>query len=421
LEANSPFLLKIFRPYLTIEPHIRNILMADFFIQIVNSSFFLLLNYLMDDNGYKDFEIARFRAYQYVAVMLFAFPLGVFIRGRKIKPLFYFSTLIVPAISLVIIYAVSHRMDTLLHWSFALWGISYSCLQVPAMPFILQNAKKETHTEAIVLFFLTNSTTIALCGFLNFLLNRYMPQVFDEKLLMQCFALLGFGSFFFIYRIKTPENTGVKIQLSTFMQHYDWGLILKALTPTLIIAVGAGFTIPFVNLFFLNVHGMQPDAFSLLGATTFLIVAFTILLAPTIKRKLGYGVAVTLVQSLSVFALIMMTLTQYYNHWMYAVHIAGFFYLMRQPLMNLAAPVTSELGMYYVGKRNHELMSAFNSSIWSGSWFISSLFFGILRESGMSYAGIFFITAALYSFGVFMYHLLIQDYKKRKSEGLTEY
>lgn len=375
----------------------------------------------MDDNGYEDFEIARFRAYQYVAVMLFAFPLGVFIRGRKIKPLFYFSTLAMPAMSLVIIYGIEHRFDSLLHWGFALWGVSYSCLQIPTMPFILQNAKKETHTEAIVLFFLTNSTTIAFCGFLNFVLNRYLPQVFDEKLLMQCFAVLGFGSFYFIHRIRKPENTGSKIQLSTFLQHYDWGLIIKALVPTLVIAVGAGFTIPFINLFFLNVHGMQPDAFSLLGATTFLIVAFTIVLVPTIKRKLGYGVAVTLVQSLSVFALIMMTLTQYYSGWTYAVHVAGFFYLMRQPLMNLAAPVTSELGMYYVGKRNHELMSAFNSSIWSGSWFISSVFFGILRKDGMSYANIFFITAVLYSFGIFMYHLLILDYKRRKVQGLAEF
>lgn len=395
--------------------------MADFCIQIVNSSFFLLLNYLMDENGYADHQIAHFRAYQYVAVMLFAFPLGVFIRGRKIKPLFYFSSIVMPALSLLIIYGVEHRLDTLLYLSFACWGVSYSCLQIPAMPFILQNAKKETHTEAIVLFFLTNSTSIALCGFLNFLLHRYVPQIFDEKLLMQCFALLGFGSFFFVHRIKGQENTGAKISLSTFAQHYDWGLIVKALVPTLIIAVGAGFTIPFINLFFLKVHGMQPDAFSLLGATTFLVVAFAILLVPALKRKMGYGVAVTLVQSLSVFALVMMTLTQYYNQWAYAVYVAGFFYLLRQPLMNLAAPVTSELGMYYVGKRNHELMSAFNSSIWSGSWFISSLGFGFLRERGVSYAGVFFITAVLYSFGVLMYHLLIQDYKKRKAAGLTEY
>jgi hypothetical protein len=43
--------------------------------------------------------------------------------------------------------------------------------------------------------------------------------------------------------------------------------------------------------------------------------------------------------------------------------------------MNIAAPVTSEVSMYYVGKRNQELMSAINSAIWSGSWFISSQFF----------------------------------------------
>lgn len=375
----------------------------------------------MDNHGYKDYEIARFRAYQYVAVMLFAFPLGVFIRGRRKKPFFYAATLLMPAISLIIIYGIAHRMDTLLHWGFALWGMSYACMQLPAMPYILQNAKPETHTEAIVVYFLTNSTSIALCGFVGFILNRSLPEIFDTRLLMEGFTLLGFISFYFISRMRKAEVTGTKIRVLNFKKHYDWDLIARALIPTLIIAVGAGFTIPFINLFFLNVHNMQPDAFSLLGASTFLTVACSMLMVPAIKRKFGYSIAVTLVQSLSVFCLIMMTLTQYYSQWTYAVYVAGFFYLLRQPLMNIASPVTSELGMHYVGRRNHELMSAFNSSIWSGSWFISSLFFGVLRKAGMSYAGVFFITAALYSLGVLMYHLLIKDFKKRKAAGLIDY
>ncbi|HXH19025.1 MAG TPA: MFS transporter [Chitinophagales bacterium] len=405
---------KILRPYFNLEPHVRNILLADFFIQLVSSSFFLLLNYLMVDSGYDDPQIANFRSYQYLAVMLFAFPLGIFIRGRRVKPLFYLSGVLTPALSLLIVYAISHNSDRMLYWSFSLWGAAYTCLQIPALPYILVNSRKENHTEAITLFFLTSSVTTALCGLLNFALHRYFSEVFDVKLLMQCFAVFGFAALFFVYRIRTEEVSSEKIKLFNFSEHYDWGVILRAMLPTLIIAVGAGFTIPFINLFFLNVHGVGPDGFSLLGAFTFLLVAASLILVPEIKRRFGYRVAVTQAQALSVGALILLALTQYYSTLPFAVYLAGFFYVIRQPLMNIAAPVTSEVGMYYVGRRNRELMSAINSAIWSGSWFISSQFFRILRSAGMSYAGIFFITAALYSAGTLLYYLLIRDFEKRK-------
>ncbi len=88
--------------------------------------------------------------------------------------------------------------------------------------------------------------------------------------------------------------------------------------------------------------------------------------------------------------------------------------------MNVAGPMTSELTLSYVGRRNQELVSALNSAIWSGSWYISSQIFRILRQSGMNYASIFFITAAMYTAGVVWYYYLIHDYHKRKLQGLIE-
>ncbi len=83
--------------------------------------------------------------------------------------------------------------------------------------------------------------------------------------------------------------------------------------------------------------------------------------------------------------------------------------------MNMAAPMTSELTMNYVGKQNQEILSAITAAIWSGSWFFSSQIFRYLISKGFSYAYIFYITACMYSFGIFMYYLLIKDYEKSKS------
>ncbi|HRE98447.1 MAG TPA: hypothetical protein PK637_16905, partial [Flavobacteriales bacterium] len=83
-------------------------------------------------------------------------------------------------------------------------------------------------------------------------------------------------------------------------------------------------------------------------------------------------------------------------------------YALRQPLMNMATPMTTEVTMKYVGKRNQEMMSALTASIWSGSWFISAYLFEIMREMEVSYMNIFLITAALYSVGVIAYMLLMR-------------
>ena len=84
--------------------------------------------------------------------------------------------------------------------------------------------------------------------------------------------------------------------------------------------------------------------------------------------------------------------------------------MMRAPLMNMAAPLTSELTMIYVGKNNQEMLSAIVAAIWSGSWFFSSQIFKILVDSDYNYSEIFYITSALYLLGIFLYYLLIKKF-----------
>ena len=227
---------------------------------------------------------------------------------------------------------------------------------------------------------------------------------------------MGYEAIYFIYKIDIKEKVSQRIPWKALAGHHDWSKIAMVCTPTLIIAIGAGFTIPFINLFFLNVHGVGTSVFSILGATTYALVAIGMVMIPNIKRKFGYEVAITLIQTLSILVLIAMATTEWYKEMAFAVYIAITFYIIRQPLMNMAGPMTSELSMYYVGKKNHEIVSALNASIWSGSWFISGQIFRIVRARDFAYVNIFLITAALYAVGVLWYYFLIRDFKKREVE-----
>lgn len=379
----------------------------------------ILLIY-MEKSGYADYESAGFVSYRFLGVLLFSVPLGLFIKERKIKPLFYFSAIITPLLTFIIIYATANHLDLLIRVSQFFWGISFICMQVSILPFILRNSPPEQHTEAITLSYATGSLGAICSGSLIFLLENAFPEIFNEKIILQLISALGFVSLFFLSRMNIDEFVPHKPVVKSGIADFDWTLIIKALIPTTIIAVGAGLTIPFIGLFFFKIHGLDSDQFAILNSATTFFVFFMILLVPKLKYRYGYKFSITLSQSLAILALIFLASTEWFANRPIAVFIAIFCYALRQPLMNMAAPMTSDMTMKYVGKRNREMMSALTAAIWSGSWFISSHIFRILREHQLTYASVFLITAALYSIGVIWYYFLVLDFQRREKRGLTE-
>ena len=379
----------------------------------------ILLIY-MEKSGFEDYESASFVSFRFLGVLLFAFPLGLFIKGRNLKPLFYMSSIATPLLSLIIIEAIDLKWSYVLYAGLFLWGISFTGIQITALPYILRNAKKDSQTEAITLSYSTFSIGGIIGGLIIFSLRNFDPLFFDEKLILQLISLLGLISAVFIFKIKKKELVPELKRKRTDLKDFDWDVILKALVPTFIIAIGAGLTIPFIGLFFFKIHGLDSDQFALLSTVATVLVFSIVLFVPIIKDKLGYKRAIPLTQLAAIIALIVLALTEVINSWL-ALYLAMAMYLLRQPLMNMAGPMTSDVVMKYVGERNREMMSALTAAIWSGSWFISSIIFQILRQVGLRYVYVFLITAALYLFGVFMYYLLILDYEKKLKAGeITE-
>ena len=384
------------------------------FIQFISASYFVLMNYYFTQNGYVDYEIAQIIEKRFLGVIIFAFPLGLFIKGKRLKPFFYIAALGVPSASLLLVYAVENQLYSLVNLAVFLFGISIIFIQTTSLPFIILNAKKEVHSESIALHFQTWVTGTIVVGMFYFVMKKLIGDSFDEKNAILLFSFLGYISVYFIHKIDFKENVSEKFPLKKLFTYYDWNLIIKAILPTLFIAIGAGFTMPFISLFFENVHTVNSTTFSLISSLTFIIVFLGMGIMPSIRKKYGYKVSILLFQSLSIVFLVLMATTEWYKELPFAGSLALFFYVFRQPLMNVAGPMTSELSMYFVGKKNQELISALNASIWSGSWFFSSRIFGILREREIAYVNIFLITAVMYVLGVLWYNYLINQYDKQE-------
>jgi predicted MFS family arabinose efflux permease len=415
-------MLKFLLPYKTIEKQILLVIAAEFCIQLVNATFMNMLPLYLNHLHYSKQEIAGFISFRFLGVFLLALPLGMFIKGKKVKPLFYASCIGVPFFALCIIYFTEHTNPFMIYTSQLLWGASFTFIQIPILPFILRLSSQKNQTASIALSYSTWSFAGILSGVLIALLDYINPTLFNERMVLIIFSALGFAGIVMLLlaNIKEedviPESEKPKAYYS--LAQYDWGIIIKALTPTLIIAVGAGLTIPFISLFFEEVHGLDKGKFSIISAVAALLVAWGALLVPVMKKNIGYKIAIPATQALAIVSLVALATTQYYSQVYISVFIAIIFYLLRQPLMNMAGPMTTEIVMNYVGQKNQEIVSALTAAIWSGSWFISGLLVQILFLKGFSFVNIFLLTAVLYAIGVVWYMLLIKDYERRKKANL---
>jgi MFS family permease len=399
---------------------------AELLLNLINSSFMLILNIHLRKSGFLDDQIAFFTSFRFLGVLSLAFPMGLFIRGRALKPFFVLSALLTPAASLVILWAIREGQAQWMHASVFVWGVALMLTQVCALPFIMRHAPEELRSEAISLNFATWSLGLIGSGLLIAGLTALgqlhlgtLRFPWDEHHILVALVLLGFLALPLVLAMREPRSAGDTPSAALPPRHlldYDWLPLLRTLVPTLLIAVGAGLTIPFVNLFFNSVYGVDSPTFSLMGSTSAVLVLVAGLSTPVLRRRVGYAWAILGSQSTAIFFLVVMACTE-----LLAPHLPGMAllaigcYLVRQPLMNMAQPMTSELTMEYIGPRNQELLTALNSSIWSGSWFISAKIFQHLRALDLAYWRIFLVTAALYGLGVYMYHLLIRDYERTRA------
>ena len=111
---------------------------------------------------------------------------------------------------------------------------------------------------------------------------------------------------------STPRSASSEFtrNFSSLLLDYDWFLIIKALVPTLLIAVGAGLTIPFINLFFYSVFKMDSAQFGILGSIASAMSFIALLIAPALKRKYGYNISIILTQAIAIMFLIVLVLTE---------------------------------------------------------------------------------------------------------------
>ena len=413
-------LLKILKSYQNLPKNIHMLFFLEFSLSLIHVAFILILNIYLRKKGFSDPEIASLNSLRFMSALVFALPLGIYIRGKKLKPFFISSAIMVPLTSILIIQSIHFDVNSLIKFSFLLWGLGIMLMRVCSLPFIIRHTNSNNSTEALSLIAATWSLSTIISGLVisgtSWINNIFFVDVnyLDEQKVLLIITFIGLSGIYF--SLKIDEKNPLDTKKSNFLnihKNYDWNLIFKAISPLILISIGAGLTIPFVNLFFNSVFNLSSSQFSMMGSLTGILVFIFSLSVPLLRKKFGYWMTIVIVQSIAILCLVLMALTEIYADYEFALLVAILAYVLRQPLMHMAHPASNELMMNYVGKKNQELISALSSSLWSASWFFSAKIFEWLRLLNYNYYKIFLITALLYTIGVVLFSILIRDFNKR--------
>jgi MFS family permease len=411
-------MINIRKDYSSLQKTVLFAISAEFFIQLISNALLYILPLYMHTMSYTDGQIAGFVAYRFLAIVLITIPLGFFIKGRKLKGFFITTGICTPILTLLSIKAIALHIGWLVGLTQFLTGFSSACFSVSILPFIIRNEKVENYTSAISLRYAGVSMGAVISGWMIGVLNTLNPHVFNEERVLIIIGVTGLCNLYFLWKIKDTEVMPEKSKKIKLREDFDWKVIWSALIPNILIAIGAGLAIPFISLFFANVHNMTTGAFALVNSTSSVLIVISTLYMPLIKRAIGMRSAIVWIQIMAVGALVLLATTQYYNGYSIGLIVAVGAYLLRNPLMNMVGPLTSELSMSYVGSRNQEIVSALMSAIMYGGYYVSAIIFKELRERGVDYASIFYITAGFYLAGILFYDIIAVRHLRSRANGI---
>ena len=126
----------------------------------------------------------------------------------------------------------------------------------------------------------------------------------------------------------------------------------------MLIGLGAGLIIPLIPLWFL-LRFQVTDVFSgPLIASSNVIMGVTAVAAPKIAKQIGLVKGIVMTQSLSMIFLLAMPFCP-------TAAIAGFVYVIRAVLMNMASPLSDTFLMNMVHEDERATASSFNGVLWT--------------------------------------------------------
>ncbi len=387
-------------------------LLGNFIAGFGFSGFMLLFNLYLKNIGIGESIIGRILSVGTYATVIFIFPAAFLIRKIPFKPIL----ILIPILTSTG-YAIALSFNSLHAIMIGIFiaGSMGAFGSVIGGPFIMQNSSPLNRTH----IFSINQVTMLLSGITGNIVAGIIPKILTSSGIP---LSLGYKIAIFIHIAIAACASFIYAKISTFQLpksetpffhiHTDWKILLKIAIPPMIVGLGAGMTVPFLNLYFRTRFDFPPHFIGFLFAAGGLFTSLGSLYSPIMASKYGKIKSVIISQLVSVPFLIVLGIS--YNVW---ISIIAF--LSRNALMNMAQPLVTNVSMEMVNKHDRSLTSGIISVSWLATWGITANIGGYIIEH-YGYMIPFMITSLLYIISSVLYYYLLLPYDKNTIDGMQE-
>jgi len=172
------------------------------------------------------------------------------------------------------------------------------------------------------------------------------------------------------------------------------------LLSNLIVGMGAGMTIKFFPIFFIEIYKLKPITVQLIMGIMLITTGVLGLIARNISLKRGRVLIIFILQAIATACLI--GIAFYPPLWVLIP-----LFIARGSLMNAGEPLSRSLIMDYVPKKYRGLFNSLQAIAWGLFWNFSAVVGGYLIGSNNRFYLCFFTTAGIYVVGVLLLLLII--------------
>jgi len=384
--------------------NVRLLILSQFFIGLGMTFIGLLFNLYLQEAGRDKAFIGYVLALSHITTAVVALPAGYLAGRYNHKILLILSQILYGFAQIGVILVV--QPNTL--FGCIIVAVAFSTLNgIVTGPFIICNSSTAERTYVFSISAVIGTVAAILGNTLGglikgFIANNGIPtiQSYQYTLLIGLgIALIGVMPLLFI-RLSEPVCKADEARPAFWpILKQNRGLVLKAVLPEFLIAVGAGLIVQFMNLYFKDTFGSSDQSIGVYMSAQGVAMVFAIILAPVMADRVGKVRTVAFTRLASIPFMIVLALTGH-------IEIAVTAFIFRIVLMNMTGPVLSS---FYLGLCPPELqgiLAALFATTTSIAWAGSAVIFG--RVLNGNYTTAFFIAAGLYVIAGTLFYLFFK-------------
>ena len=285
-------------------------------------------------------------------------------------------------------------------------GLAQSLTAITMGPFLMENSGE---TERTYLFSFSSGLSMTASSIGQWI-GGYLPTWAGVRLAVSATSATAYAwalgvivigvavsliPIFMISQNRAKDSSLAAFAPINYMRKNP-GKLSKLILPILFTSIGAGMIMPFMNVFFRNVHNLSDASIGVLFAWGSLAMGIGLLLAPALAEKFGKIQVVVATQGLSIPFLALLGFAPWFG-------VAAVAYYLRLVLMNMSTPVYTTFTMEQVEPESRAMVASLSSMASNFGWAFSPTFSGYFQVN-YGFAPPFIITIVFYIASVAMYY-----------------